>query len=65
MKEKVCVGVCWLFERWQVGVDGDTAEVVDEGKVFGNISRGPGVKETVEDSLIAACRHIDRQEIIL
>lgn len=53
----MCVCVYELFERWQVGVDGDAAEVVDEGKVFGNVRRGPGVEEAVEDSLVSACAH--------
>lgn len=44
-----------LFERWQVGVDGDAAKVIDEGKVFGNVRRGPGVEEAVEDPLVSAC----------
>lgn len=52
-----CVCVYELFERWQVGVDRDAAEVVDEGKVFGNVRRGPGVEEAVEDPLVSTCAH--------
>lgn len=53
----VCVCVYLLFKGRQVGVDGDTAEVIDEGKVLRNICRCPGVKEAVENPLISTCRH--------
>lgn len=61
--EQMCVAtellkrasVYWLFEGWQVRVNGDSAEVVDEGEVFRNIRGCPGVEETVEDPLISTC----------
>lgn len=43
-----------LFKSWQVGVDGDAAEVVDKGEVFGNIRCRPGVEVTVENPLISS-----------
>lgn len=52
--------VYWLFEGWQVRVNGDGAEVVDEGEVFRNVRGCPGVEETVEDPLISTCGHRSR-----
>lgn len=45
-----------LLERWQVGVDGHAAQVVDEGQMFGYVSRGPVAEEAVQHALISTCR---------
>ena len=63
--EQMCVAtellqrarVYWLFEGGQVRVNGDRAEVVDEGEGFRNVRGCPGVEETVEDALISTCGH--------
>lgn len=45
-----------LFERRKVGVDGDAAEVVDEGQVLGNVRCGPAAEEPVQNPLVSSCR---------
>ena len=45
-----------LFERRKVRVEGDAAEVVDEGEVLGDVRRGPAAEEPVQNPLVSPCR---------
>ena len=45
-----------LFECRKVRVEGDAAEVVDEGEVLGDVCRGPAAEEPVQNPLVSPCR---------
>jgi hypothetical protein len=45
-----------LFECRKVCVEGDAAEVVDEGEVLGDVCRGPAAEEPVQNPLVSPWR---------
>ncbi len=49
-----------LLECWEIGVDGNAAEVVNERKVFWNVCRCPIAEEAVENALIPTWRKQDK-----